>query len=428
MKNGKNKSRLIKIASIILMLVLSLSSFKFTSSALSGNGLFAEYFQYRDENAPFSAADKRYETDNDSVDKLWKNSSYKKYIKNNTDTISYKLLKVTTLSSGVAQSDVKFMKTDKMAVRWSGFLCPTSSKQYAFRIRGNGGVSFYLIGTDKKRLREFKNWMDGAFLGDTVLLGKTSSVSLKANIKYPILIEYFNANFAAKIIFEWSSDGGKTWKPVPKTVLFSSASNRTVSIKTLSSAYQEKAKSAQQKLSKTLSSSTKILTDPTMNQAQEIAKDMLGQPASFFIDTATSIRKGGLETTIINKLGKVVFGELFKPVKAAQKFIDIYTSLFNYAIESQQSDAKRAIGFLLVRENGTWMDLPKGYREYCSVFTEGQKLGNWGNLGDKSFFYNMGRLAGTGIENQSQELTFLLMSVVAESYIFIYKDYIQMII
>ncbi len=395
---------------------------KQAAAADSGNGLFAEYFQYRDSEFPFSAADKRYEAENDAVNKVWSNNPYSN--KASDGRISYHRLSVKSFTDGKKQADIDYVEKDKMAVRWSGYITPPNSEKYRFRFRGNGGVSFYLTDEYKKQILSLDQWKDNLIRSNKVL-ATSGQVSLKSNKKYALIIEYFNKNGDANIVFEWSNNNGKSWSVVPNKFLYSDASNRTVSVFSLSEAYQKNATDTYNKFKNTLDKN--YLASDVTNMAQNASLNILGARTKVLLTIAKDVRKGGLEKTLVNGLGKKALGVLFTPVKAADKFIKPLKSLLEYAKKSRESDGIRALGFLLLKEkpDATINDLPKEYATWCTV--NAVQLKDFPAKTD-DFFVNMGRIHGTIIPAKIDELKFLVMSAIAETYIFQYTDYIQMII
>ena len=383
------------------------------------SGLFAEYFQYRDQDYPFSAVDKRYEVKNDVVDKNWANKSYSKKV--GKDKISYDYLSVKTMSKGAKQSAINFIKKEKMAVRWNGVLKPGKSASYFFRVRGNGGISFYLSDNKYNVIASFDKWSDSLLDG---VLGKTKSIKLKANTDYPIIIEYFNKGGNAKAVLEWSADGGKKWSAVPKSVLFSTSYNRTVSVKSLNEAYTQNLETAKQELSQIMEKN--YLLSGVASLAQSTALNALGARTKLLFNTAKKISEQVLSKQKPN-ISKIILPKILPPASAAVDFFDTFKDLLSIANNAISTNQKRALGFLLLSENknATIFDLPEGYATWCEVNQVGLK--DFPKTTD-IFFKNMGKIAGTMIRAQREEFYTLAMSAIAKVYIFEYTDYLKLIV
>lgn len=417
------------LISIIVLIVISLAYPRLNAKALdTGNGLFAEYFQYKNAEYAFSARTKRYEVSGDTVDKSWKSApvSIRSTCGIGTcGSITYSTLKVSTLSTGTAGTTVKYVYKDRMAVRWTGKIKVSSTTTVKFRIRGNGGA--YILVRDGSSYLEADNWKD-IFLSNLFAISGTiltsASKKLTANVYYPIVIEYMNYDGNANILLQWSKDGGSTWQNVPKSVLYSSNSNRTISIKTLDEerilAVKTIAAQLQSKIDKN------YLLDSFVNVAQDAALDMLGARTKKLAKIAIEVLTPSYQTSIQEKLGKATLSLVSKPISTAYDFMSIFKNIILLADDATNSDDIRAIVYLTLRENpsATLENLPIGIAE---VWATDITL-KYGNLGfkdvdkiDSNTLNNIGKWHGTMTTSQVNEFVLLTMTAILESYVFQYN-------
>lgn len=408
-----------------MMIALSLASVK-AQAADIGNGLFSEYFQYRNAEYAFSATTKRFEVANDTVDKIWKNTPYS--TTTSKGKISYNQLSVTTMSTNTTLAKVKYVNKDRMAVRWSGGIKVSTTSTVRFRIRGNGGAYFLL--RDSQTKLEADNWKDN-FLGNltasTGTILTSGSKKLLAEKYYPIVVEYMNYDGNANILLQWSFDGGTTWKNVPKNVLYSTTSqHRSVSIKTLNKARLAAVKRASTELQRKLDKN--YLADALINEAQDTALDMLGPRTKRLIAIGTQVLTKEYTDSVAINLGKLFLGKVAIPFVKAYDFMQIFKETLLFVDQKLNSDQVRAIVYLTTRENSTNPEsaLPTGVGEFL-VYAYFMNDSKFFNLTDfdrvvvDSWVLNCGRLAGTQDVYELQEFHLLMMTAILESYVFQYN-------
>jgi PA14 domain len=137
----------------------------------------------------------------------------------NIDFTGTKQTRVDTIidSSWGTTAPIAGIASDSYSVRWTGQIQPAFTEEYTFSLTSSGQARLMINGVVL-----VNNWTEHASTVDT---GK---VSLQANTKYDIRLEYArNAVQPAQVKLEWQSTS-QTKQVVPNATLFSSGSNAAI--------------------------------------------------------------------------------------------------------------------------------------------------------------------------------------------------------
>jgi hypothetical protein len=104
------------------------------------------------------------------------------------------------------------MPTDNFAVKWIGVLVPRVTGMHTFYTHSDDGARFKL-GTetliDKYMTQSFTEWPS------------FKSVPLTAGVRYPIVVEFFDGTFTARMHLSWAAPGaGMAKEIIPRSALF----------------------------------------------------------------------------------------------------------------------------------------------------------------------------------------------------------------
>lgn len=201
------------------------------------NGLFAEYFAFSDKNKAFTAANKRNEEKLDTaVDFSWKGETFSSGFWISGTELSYYQLHASNYAEEKEIGTLNYVPF-KFAARFNGYLKlkgaddANALMSYKFRVRGDDGVRLQMeLPSYESYVRD--QWSSRGLAENESVIDMSSVGYLNGTV-FKVCIEYYNKSNGgdAKLIFEYSTDKGKTWQTVPYTWLYEG--DRTVSIMTV---------------------------------------------------------------------------------------------------------------------------------------------------------------------------------------------------
>lgn len=100
---------------------------------------------------------------------------------------------------GVSSPDKAITMDQKYSIRWTGQIKPLYSEEYVFYITGDGGVRLWI---DGKPIID--SWSD-----KSLVTLKSKVITLEADKKYSIKLEYYNGGVNGSVKLEWSSNSTK---------------------------------------------------------------------------------------------------------------------------------------------------------------------------------------------------------------------------
>ncbi|MBQ8201305.1 MAG: leucine-rich repeat protein [Clostridia bacterium] len=197
------------------------------------NGLWAEYFQFRDgnKNGAFSDANKRWEygySPYDFANGVLKPEYQNSYIRqidfrwtNGRSQKSYSYVSTTKYDGSGSDLIIRYVSTKNFAAFFNGYLRVPTDDRYTFRLTGDDGIELSLqyavVEDDYEKLKEYggKKWYNGFAKSVT-----TKGMELKAGTIMPLVIKYYNSDGVAKLKFEYKTKTDGTWRIVPNEWLY----------------------------------------------------------------------------------------------------------------------------------------------------------------------------------------------------------------
>ncbi len=178
------------------------------------NGVWAEYYQYSDKNDAFTDANKRWEF---GCTKDWEPFPLSDY--GLIQTIDFKWneakfaniygLETTKYDGSGKDYPVKYLKREKFAALFNGYVVIQESGEYTFRLKGDDGISLSMpYYKADNSVQELGGDAWGASLFSERELN-SPTVYLETGTILPLTIKYKNDNGQARLQFSYKKDNGE---------------------------------------------------------------------------------------------------------------------------------------------------------------------------------------------------------------------------
>jgi len=204
------------------------------------HGLWAEYFQFKDDDKNNIFADgnqhktyneyKRWEygsDDNEIVQEV--NFRWEDDVVNEKggvlfwQVLKYNRLKTTEYDGSGTGLPIRYVNKNNFAARFNGYLQVPETEAYTFRLTGDDGIRLSLelpyVENGYENLRQLggrPKWNDVGYAKDIT----TSEVMIAADTIMPLDIQYYNKTGVAKLKFEYRTSTDKKWRIVPAEWLY----------------------------------------------------------------------------------------------------------------------------------------------------------------------------------------------------------------
>ena len=149
-----------------------------------------------------------------------------------TKTTEYKDVQLSRIDptidfNWVRNTPGKPVQEDNFTAQWTGFIKPNFSEEYLFEAVADDGMRLWV--DNKLIINKWKKVeiaSEGNVMSKEIQPGKEGRITLKANKKYTIKIEYFEEKQNASIHLSWSSKSQQK-QIIPQSNLYSSESQQT---------------------------------------------------------------------------------------------------------------------------------------------------------------------------------------------------------